>query len=321
MTLCLIADIGGTNARFAFTQDNKVVAQKDYKCADFATIYDALSQFFAECNRGIQSADVGVLSVACPVRGDVIKFTNMPWQFSCKELQNFLSLTLLDVMNDFAAVARGVLVIDQKYIKTIYDAPRIDQKPIGVLGAGTGLGVASLVHDGTRYIAVEGEGGHVTMPARSQREFDIFQKLLDKYSHISAERVCSGKGIENVYHAICALDNVTPIEGAKAEMISQKAIDRSCVVCVEVMDLMCAFLGRVTGNLALILKAEGGMYIAGGIPPKLGDYFMNSRFVEEYTSKGRMSDVVKSIPVYMIDHPSVGMVGLQYRADELAQEL
>jgi glucokinase len=320
MTLCLIADIGGTNARFAFTQDNKIVAQKDYKCADFVTIINAARAFIND-HQTHGTPDIAVFAVAGPVNGDQIDLTNISWKFSCAEVQRVLNLKIFEVINDFKAVALGVTHIDQKYIKTIYDVPRIDQRPIGILGVGTGLGVASLVHDGVRYIAVEGEGGHVTMPARAQREFDIFQKLLNKYSHISAERVCSGKGIENLYHAICALDNITPIENAKAEIISQKAIDKLCPVCAEVMDLMCAFLGRVTGNLALILKAEGGMYIAGGIPPKLGEYFFRSRFVDEYTSKGRMSDVVKSIPVFMIDHPSVGMVGLQHRAHELAQKL
>lgn len=320
MTLCIIADIGGTNARFAYARDNKIIVQKDYKCNDFPTIIDAARAFIHD-HKDHEMPQVAVFAVAGPVNGDQVDLTNLAWKFSCEEVKAALNLSLIEVINDFKAVALGVTHIDQKYIKTIYDVPPLDQKPIGILGPGTGLGVASLVYDGARYVAVDGEGGHVTMPARSQREFDIFQQMLNKYHHISAERVCSGKGIENLYHSICELDGAMPIDGINAEQISQKAIEKSCPICIESLDLMCGFLGRVTGNLALILKAQSGMYIAGGIPPKLGDYFFQSRFVEEYTSKGRMSDLVKSIPVYMIDHPSVGMVGLQHRAHELAETL
>jgi glucokinase len=320
MTIAMIADIGGTNARFALVQQAEITTQQDYKCADFPTIIDAIRQFFSDHNI-TKSPEIGMFAIAGPIDGDEIDLTNMAWKFSCKDVQDKLEFTHFEVMNDFKAVALGILQVEPQHIKIIHDVPIHNKKPIGILGPGTGLGVASLIYDGRNYIAVEGEGGHVTMAARTPREFKIFEQMLSKYHHISAERVCSGKGLENLYHFICELDHVTPVDGINAEQISQQAIAKSCPVCVEVLDLMCTFLGRIAGNLAVTLKAQGGIYIAGGIPPKLGNYFMNSRFLNEFTSKGRMSDLVKSIPVFMVDHPSVGMLGLQHRAKQLLQNL
>jgi glucokinase len=155
------------------------------------------------------------------------------------------------------------------------------------------------------------------MPVKTQREFDIFQELLEKYHHISAERVCSGKGLKNLYEAICTIDNIDCDEAIEPSTITKNALNGSCKASIESLDLMCAFLGRVAGNIALHLKARSGIYIAGGIPPKLGEYFFKSRFVEEFTAKGRMSDWISDIPVYMIDHPSVAMVGLQHHSTTL----
>lgn len=222
-----------------------------------------------------------------------------------------MGLSVFDVMNDFKANALSVPDISPRLLKKISGGEPVDKAPKGVIGPGTGLGVAYLNWTGEAYAASPGEGGHVTMPATTEREFEIFHRMKAKYSHISAERVCSGKGLENLYSAICVLDHKFDLPGMEAPEISKKAMDGSCIVCKEALDLMLGFLGRVTGNLALTLGAQGGIYIAGGIPTKLGDYFFQSKFMEEYKTKGRMSSYVEEIPVYMIKHDAIGLLGLE----------
>ncbi len=214
-------------------------------------------------------------------------------------------------MNDFKAVALSVPHLNGKEIRMVNDATAQAEAPIGVIGPGTGLGVASLFWDGKKYRAVPGEGGHVTMPAATQREFDVIAQLLKgKYHHVSAERVCSGKGLGNIYDALRALEKSNLPERSPEE-ISTAAQDGSCAVCREALDMMMVFLGRIAGNLALTLGAHGGIYIAGGIVGQLGGYFDKSPFLREYTAKGRFKDYVQAIPVFIIQHPFPAFVGLQ----------
>jgi glucokinase len=169
-----------------------------------------------------------------------------------------------------------------------------------------------MIWDGKKYRAVPGEGGHVTMASVNKREFDIFQQLLkDKYSHVSAERVCSGKGLVNIYNALRAIDGRNDLPELTPEEISSAALKGSCGLCKESLDLMMAFLGRVAGNLALTLGAHGGVYIAGGIVGQLGDYFDKSAFLAEFHAKGRFKDYLKAVPIRVIQHPFPAFVGLQ----------
>ena len=196
----------------------------------------------------------------------------------------------------------------------------IHQRRLG-RNVGLGLVLASLVWGGQAYIAQPGEGGHVTMPPVNDREYAIFQQLRVKYHHISAERVCSGKGLENLYNAIRVLDDKLDRPDRTAPEISAQAIKDTCEICKESLDLMLGFLGRVSGNLALTLNAHGGIYIAGGIPSKLGAYFTASNFMEEFQAKGRHKDLMKHIPVYMINHDAIGLLGLEQTAQASLEKL
>ncbi|HRC26785.1 MAG TPA: glucokinase, partial [Alphaproteobacteria bacterium] len=186
----------------------------------------------------------------------------------------------------------------------------VAQAPIGIVGPGTGLGVASLVWDGARYVPIPGEGGHVTMAAQTQREFDIFRTLHYKYRHVSAERVCSGKGLLNIYNAIRILEGRDDLPDRTPEEISALALSKACETCEETLDLMMGFLGMVAGNLALTLGAHGGIYVGGGIVQKLGEAFFTSRFRKQFLSKGRLVAYLDPIPTYAILHPYPAFVGL-----------
>ncbi|MGH1351171.1 MAG: glucokinase [Methyloligellaceae bacterium] len=308
----LIADIGGTNIRLALATSECFHNLRIYKCTNFSSLLDAV-RFYLKDIKFEGEILCGLLAVAGPVTGDKFELTNYSWKFSINELSRELGIDSLEVVNDFVAVSLGVPVIEAANLLQIGPGKRKVGEPAVVIGPGTGLGAGSLIqYDGVD-IAIPGEGGHITMPAKTQRQFNIFQVLLkDKYHHISAERVCSGKGLENLYQAIIALDQVGGPSERTAEEISRLAISGECKVCEECLDLMCGFLGVVAGDLAVMLCATGGVYIAGGIPAKLGDYFIKSRFREEFEDKGRFSSYLKGISTCLIADSHVALHGLHH---------
>lgn len=316
--VALIADIGGTNARFGIVDASGLHDLVTLECKDFAGPSEAAEKYLADLGGKIKPV-IGVFAVAGPVMGDLVNFTNLRWSFRGSAVQAQLGLKYFEIMNDFKAVALAVPDIDPALVRKIGGGEKIAGQSMGVLGPGTGLGVASLIWDGAKYIAQPGEGGHTTMAARNYREFHIFEELRVKYHHISAERVCSGKGLENLYAAIRALDNKDAPD-LDAKQISKRAIDGSCEICKEALDLMLVFLGRKASDLALTINAHSGIYIAGGIPTKLGEYFFNSGFIKEFQSKGRMSEKVEQIPVYMIKHDAIGLLGVTAHAQNLLKE-
>ncbi len=313
----IVADIGGTNARFAIVDYQGSHDVLYLECKSFTGPEAAAEAYLKEIGL-IKRPEIGLFAVAGPVMGDVVHFTNLSWSFRISEVGQYLKLSYFDIINDFKAVALAIPDIKPELLHQIGGHTPIEHYPKGIIGPGTGLGMAALFWAETRYLANACEGSHVTMPFLNMREFAIYEQLRSKYNHISAERVCSGIGLENLYRAIYTLDRkdlITP--HLTAQQISEKALNSTCPVCEEALDLFLAFLGRVAGNLALTLNAWGGIYIAGGIPTKLGDYFLKSRFLNEFQAKGRMSDQVKQMPVFLIRHEALGMLGLEREAQFL----
>ena len=314
-TLGLMADIGATNARFALSEGGEIRHIEVLKCDDYSGIVGAAKHYLEQI--GVtDKPTVGAFSVAGPVRGDHFEMTNHPWSFSIESTKLHLNLRALEVMNDFKAMAMGVPHLKSKDVTQIGGGRAVSGEPIGIIGPGTGLGVGSLVWNGERYIPVSGEGGHVTMPAKTQREYDVFTVLRHKYRHVSAERVCSGKGLVNIYNALKTLDDCRDLPVLTPEEISEKALADRCPVCVEALDMMMDFLGIVAGNLALTLGAHGGIYIAGGIIMQLGDSFEKSRFRQSFLAKGRLENYLSDIPTFVINDPFTAFLGLQ---DDIAR--
>lgn len=311
----LIADIGGTNARFGIVDERGVHDLVYLECRNYTGPVEAAEDYLKKISLK-ERPEIGVFAVAGPVMGDLVNFTGSPWNFRISKVQERMGFRVFETMNDFKAVALAIPDISSTLLHKMGGPGPEPEWAKGVLGPGTGLGVASLIWNGSDYMVNPGEGGHVTMPATTDREFDIFHRLRVKYHHISAERVCSGKGLENLYNAIRVLDHKFDLPDLEAPQISQKAITGECDACKESLDLMLAFMGRIAGNLALTLNARGGIYIAGGIPTKLGDYFFQSRFMEEFKTKGRMSELMEGIPVYLIKHDAIGLLGLQQHAQK-----
>lgn len=305
----LIADIGGTNARFAYVGKNGIEHIEVLQCDDYPGLTEAAQAYLTKHNHTVQRA---VFSVAAPVLGDEIRMTNNAWVMSQSKIKKDLGLTSLQMINDFKAVAYGVPLLTAKDYYQLGTGTAQKNMPIGIIGPGTGLGVAAVVFDENgKPIPVTTEGGHVTMCANTQREWDIIAQLKkEKYRHVSAERLVSGKGIVNLYQAICALDGI-PATLTDPSDITKGGLDKSCPACVETLDLFADFLGTLAGNVALSMGTFGGVYIAGGIVTKLGKWFDTSRFRESFMNKGRYHEYLSNIPTFVITHPFPGFIGLE----------
>ncbi|MFM2041977.1 MAG: glucokinase [Pseudomonadota bacterium] len=308
-SLCLIADIGGTNARFALVGPDGAHGEAVLTCADHPSLQDAARAYLA--GRGLTAlVKRAAFAVASPVTGDVVRMTNLPWEFSIATVRAELGLDRLDVINDFTAVALAVPELAMGDRVQIGRGDALADAPIAVLGAGSGLGVSALVRSGGGWTALATEGGHVTMPAVDDREVAVLAVLRRHWPHVSAERLLSGPGIVNLHEALATIDG-RPSPALTAAEISTRALDGSDPACGETLGLFCAMLGTVAGNLALSIGARGGVFVAGGIAPKILPFLQDSRFRDRFEAKGRMSAFLGPIPTYVVVHPYPAFLGLQ----------
>lgn len=299
----VLGDVGGTNARFAW-QDADGAPLRDIATiatADHPTIAAALAHYL----HGIERAAPPwcAIGIATPVTGDHVQMTNSHWSFSIDAVRRELGFERFVVINDFTALALAIPDLPKDELRQLGGGAPVAGTPLGLIGPGTGLGVSGLV-PGTepgRWVALQGEGGHVTLAASSAREATVLRALRERFGHASAERAISGQGLEALHAVICALSG-SP-DALPAAEISRRALAASDAQCVEALDLFCGFLGSVAGNLALTLGARGGVYIGGGIVPRWGDAFTNSRFRACFEAKGRFRDYLAPIPVYVIHSP------------------
>jgi glucokinase len=294
----LLADIGATNARFALLPAGARVAEQEavLPVAAFPDIRAAIEHYLG--GRGVRPARAGI-AIANPVAGDFVRMTNHDWHFSIEETRTRLGLDRLLVLNDFTALALSLPELSDDDKEQVGPGAPVVGETVALLGPGTGLGVSGLVPSGGGVGALSGEGGHVTMAAADDREADILRLLRQEFGHVSAERVLSGMGLENLYRAVRRLDGAVPEPFAAAD-ISRRALDRSDPACVEALATFCAMLGTVAGNLALTLGARGGVYVGGGIVPRVTRYFKGSAFRQRFESKGRFREYLAAIPTYVI---------------------
>jgi glucokinase len=314
--LRLIADIGGTNARFAIVQGDSIHHEETFACADYPTLTDAVHTYFRAIGDASSKLHEAALAIAGPIQGDVVAMTNHPWRFSVAETRKQLELDRLIVLNDFTALAMAIRHLPQQELERIGGSHAAPEAAISLLGPGTGLGVSGLIPFQGTWIPLQGEGGHVTLPVTTERENDIVAYLRKQFTHVSAERVLSGPGLVNLYHAICAIEDKRPVALTPPD-ITSFGLDGTDPICREVLQMFCAFLGTVAGNLALTLGALGGLYIGGGIVPRFGKFFAASQFRERFEDKGRYANYLAPVPAYVINSDKPAFVGLM-RAFESA---
>jgi glucokinase len=298
----VLGDVGGTNARFAWQAGDgaPLTDTLALPTADHATIGDALKHYFATIGRAAPRwCSIGI---ANPITGDQVQMTNSHWSFSMSALKHELGFERLVVINDFTALALALPDLTSNELRQLGGNVAIAGAPVALIGAGTGLGVSGLLPstEPGKWVALQGEGGHVTLAASNPREAALLQIIHDRFGHASAERAVSGQGLEALYLAICQLDSVAGFTPLTAVEISHRALAASDSQCVQALDFFCGFLGSVAGNLALTLGAVGGVYIGGGIVPRLGDAFDRSRFRACFEDKGRFRNYLEAIPVFVI---------------------
>lgn len=307
-TVWLVGDIGATNARFGLVSPAGAILQSSTSAdADFTTIADAIHAYLAQA-RSFPRPRIGCLAIAAPVSGDQIHMTNRPWSFSVAALCAQLGFERLEIINDFTAVAMALPRLGPDDRMPVGGGVPSAGRPIAVLGPGSGLGVSGLIPDGTRWAPLTGEGGHVTMAAVTVRENGVLDWMRRHFDHVSAERCLSGPGLVNLYNALAALDGV-PAAPYTAAQITDPATAARDPLCREATAMFCAMLGTVAGDLALTLGAQGGVYIAGGIVPRLGARFVESGFRARFEAKGRLSPYLAAIPTYVVTHPLPAFLG------------
>ncbi len=303
----LVADIGATHARFALVENGTLKRRRVLMTGDYPTIADAIGAYLRDETAGAAPTDA-VIAIASPIIGDEVALTNSPWTFSIEALRARLGFRKLKVINDFTALALSVPQLGESDRLQIGPGSPSADAPVGVIGPGTGLGVGALVRAGGSWQALPGEGGHVTMPPADARESAVLDLMRRRFDHVSAERLLSGPGLVNLYNALCEISDV-PAASYTPAQITDRRTGEDDPRCREAVAMFCAMLGTVAGNLALTIGARGGVYITGGIVPKITTVFAQSAFRQRFESKGRMRSYLASIPTYVITYPSPAFLG------------
>ncbi len=317
----LVADIGGTNARFALVEATggrlRIWAERTLAAADFGTLEDAALFYLDGVEPKITQA---CFAVAGPVSKKQINFTNSHWVVAPDVLKQRLKLNRFEVINDFFALAAGVHGLQPDDFLTIKDAPvKEDQqtsslenhgvsKPKLVVGPGTGYGQALIVPSNGKELVISTEGGHVSFAPVTERETAVMQYLAKIHGRVSVERVLSGGGVVNIHQALCALDG-QDLSHDLANTITDAARAGADALALETVEMFCAILGGVVGDGVLAAGAQGGVILGGGILPKIQDLFLNSQFTERYLDKGRMRDYVDQASISLIIREGAAFYG------------
>jgi len=307
----LVADIGGTNTRFALAgADGRLHAPLTLATRRFASLADAARAYLEATGARPREA---CIAVAGPVSGDAVRLTNHRWEFSIAALREELALAQLRVINDFEAIALALPALAADELLQIGGGAPVRGRPMAVLGPGTGLGVAQLIATRGSFQPVSTEGGHASIGPCDEAELQLFATLMRNGQHLCREALLSGPGIERIYWALC-LHAGSAYHGYTAAEIQAHAVAGSDATCRAALEHFCAFLGTAAGDQALCCGAQGGVFIAGGIVPRFTEFLRHSRFRARFEAKGPMRDYVSAIPVYVITRENPGMLGAA-RAD------
>jgi glucokinase len=305
----LIGDIGGTNARFAILLDSYAEPKEfpTVQTADYVNIDEAIQSAILD-HTSIQPRSA-VLAVAGPVEGDEIELTNCDWVVRPKAMAAGLGLEDIVVLNDFEAQALSVVALGEDQMVKIGSGAAEEDASRVILGPGTGLGVAGLIHACHRWIPVPGEGGHMDIGPRTERDFEVFPHLDKIEGRISGEQLLCGRGLVNIYRAIAKADGKTPTLATPAE-ITVAGLDKSDAVAVEALSMFVTCLGRTAGDLALVFMSRGGVYLTGGIAQKIVPALKSGLFRSAFEDKAPHSELLRAMPVYVITNPRGAVAGL-----------
>jgi glucokinase len=308
----LIADIGATNARFALLDGSEVAVSETYAVSDYASPIEAARAFLSGPAKG-NSPKHALIAAAGPVDRGRVTLTNAAWIVDSERIAKGLGMSDVAVVNDFEALAWSLPALRAEHIATLGTPRAGDRGTMAVMGPGTGFGLAAMAFAGDTEVILVTEGGHATLSSENRREDAIILALRQQFHHVSVERVLSGSGLIQLYHAIARVDDEAVPERDSGEIV-EHALAGDCKVSREALELFCAFLGSAAGNVALTLGARGGVFIGGGIAPRFVDFLRASAFRERFEAKGRMSSYLARIPTAVIVHPMPAFIGLAHLA-------
>ncbi|MGB7417403.1 MAG: glucokinase [Thermosynechococcaceae cyanobacterium] len=329
-TRLLAGDIGGTKTILRLDQVDgdqvQTIAESTYRSADFDHLNPMIETFLASIEGA--TPQVACLAIAGPILNDTSKLTNLPWQLDGRQMEADLNIPTIRLINDFAAVGYGILDLKDEDLAVLQDQPQQAEASIAVLGAGTGLGEALLVWQKNRYQVLSLEGGHADFPARNELEIGLLKYLQARHRRISVERVVSGQGIYAIYEYLRDTQFAPESESVKAALladdpsavVAQQALAGTDLLCIKALDMFVAAYGAEAGNLALKSLPYGGIYIAGGVAPKILPKLQDGLFLTHFLDKGRMSALLKKMRVSVIVNPKVGLIGAAYFAQRLLYE-
>ncbi|HKS28604.1 MAG TPA: glucokinase [Pyrinomonadaceae bacterium] len=318
--MILAGDIGGTKTNLAIFEEAQggELSKKEegtFASNDYAGLEAVIEEFLGGRDVPVEAAAFGV---AGPVINGVSRITQLPWIISSASLQDCLGTGDVWVINDLEATAYGVPLLKEEQLVVLHSGEKVERGNMAVIAAGTGLGEAALIWDGTRYHAMASEGGHVDFAPRNELEIELLRHLLTKKHRISYERILSGPGLVNVYNFFKERGLEEEPEWLRAEIeasddaapiISRAALAGRAEICVRALDLFVTIYGAQAGNLALTVKATGGVFVGGGIAPKIIEKLRDGKFIEAYKDKGRLSPMVEASPVSVIMEPKTALAG------------
>jgi len=305
----LLADIGGTNARFALRLAGQIERISILRTEDHDSLASAIEAYLAGAG-GNERPSRAAIAVAAPVASDMIQLTNLAWSFSIAELRKKLGFDELVVMNDFEALALAIPDLDKSGTELIRPGRAVPKAPRVALGPGTGLGVSTLIETDDGWVSLPGEGGHRDFAPANDVEWAIARAIAREHGgHVSCERVVSGPGLATIYSVLCELDKKKP-EPLQPWDVVARAASGVCPFSSRAVDIWSAQLGAISGDLVLCLGARGGVYLGGGILTKMGDVFRRELFLSRFEAKGRASTYLRDVPVYHIHHSQPGILGV-----------
>lgn len=309
----LLGDIGGTHVRLALkpSPDGPIEHIVKLMLRDHADAISAIEHYLAQVGAagGSMRPRTACIGAAGPVLGDHLQLFNAPWGFSIEGLRQALGLTRLRVLNDFTVLALALPHLPRAELRQIGGGEPVAGMTMGLIGAGTGLGVSGLVPNLRGEMSpIAGEGGHVTLPPSNDDEARLIALLRGRFGHVSAERVLSGSGLVVLYEAHAQLAG-KPAEALVPADVTHRGLSGQCALCEAALHSFCLFMGTVASNLAVSLGAQGGLFIGGGIVPLLGEFFERSGFRARFDAKGRYAEYMRRIPVFVIHTPYPALIG------------
>ena len=319
--MLLAGDTGGTKTNLALFRDEESwrepVDEATFQSGNYASLEALVQDYLAQQKVSIDHASFGV---AGPVMDGHATITNLPWKMDEKTLQDALHIPSVRLLNDLDAIAHAVPHLDERDVATINKGQAKPGGAIAVIAPGTGLGEAFLIWNGTAYQTHSSEGGHADFAPSNPFELDLLRYLLERFPHVSYERVCSGKGFPNIYAYLRDAGYAVEPDWLAAELaqaidktpvIMKAALDTTapCEIAAATLNTFVSILGAEAGNMALKVLATGGVYLGGGIPPRILPYLSSERFMQSFCNKGRLGQLLTAVPVHVILNPKIALLG------------